>query len=265
MRCVLANAEGIIKDDIGIGNELVDYVRLVLQSNTAVSVRSYGLDILLTPIETVAGRLVLGVPKDEPLNDAVRCFVDQLLLSERRWPAIVEGLAKQIDAWRGKRYVGLLHAKDFTQRYAARERLGSVTIGTLNVGEHDLYVFSTILLPTLSNVKLSVSNACEDPKEAIRQALLLDRYVMGEGTFFYERLFEYELNVKIDDSDLETIVHRLISSDLQSFAKRLNVSPSEAFRLQRDLEDKYLLRFDVGLECHAYARGLASGRQGEKR
>ncbi|WP_448516199.1 DUF4940 domain-containing protein [Pseudothermotoga sp.] len=265
MRCVLANAEGIIKDDIGIGSELVDYVRLVLQSNTAVSVRSRGLDILLTPIETIAGRLVLGLLKDEPFNDAVRCFVDQLLLSERRWPTIVEELAKQIDAWRGKRYVGLLHAKDFTQRYVARERLSSVAIGTLNVGEHDLYVFSTILLPTLSNVKLCVSTACEDPKEAVRQALLLDRYVVGEGTFFYERMFEYELNVKVEDSDAEIIAQRLISYDLQNFAGRLNVSPSEAFRLQRELEDKYLLRFNVGLECHAYVQGLVSRRQGEKR
>jgi len=264
MRCVLANAEGIIRDDIGIGNEMLDYVRLVLQSNTSVSVRSRGQEILLTCIETVAGRLVLGLLKDESLGDAVRCYVDQLLLSERRWPDSVEQLASQIDAWRGKRYVGLLRAMDFAQRYAARERLSSVAIGTLNVGEHDLYIFSTNVLPALLNAKLCVSSACEDPREAIREALLLDRYVVGEGTFFYERLFEYELNVKIDDSDLETIAQRLISKDLRIFATRLNTSLTEAFQLQRELEDKYLLRFDIGLECHAYARGLARGRQGER-
>jgi len=264
MRCVLASAEGIIKDDIGVGNELFNYVQLVLQSNTSVSVRSHGLEILLTPIETVAGRLVLGFLKDESLSDAVRCYVDHLLLSERRWPDSVEQLASQIDAWRGKRYVGLLRARDFAQRCAARERLSSVAIGTLNVGEHDLYIFSTNLLPVLPNAKLCVSSACEDPREAIREALLLDRYVLGEGTFFYEKLFEYDLNVKIDDSDLETIAHRLLSKDLQSFATALNVSPSEAFRMQMELENKYLLRFDVGLECHAYVLGLTGGKKGEK-
>lgn len=257
MRCVLFSAQEIIRDDLGIANELLSYAQLVLQSDAPVSVRLQGFDVLLTPIDTIAGRLVLGLLKDEPFNDAVRCYIDEFLISQRRWPATVERIASQLEQWRGKRYVAILSAKDFAHRYAAREKLGPMALTVMNLGPHDLYVFSTETLPPLMDVKLCVSGPCEDPRETVRQALIVERYVQNEGVFFYERLFEYTLNVRIEDSDASVVLQRLLSTSLQDFANRLNVSVSEAFRRQKEIEEKYLLRFDVGLECHLYAQGLA--------
>lgn len=264
MRCVIVSAEKILRDDLGLGNELLNYAQLVVQSGTVVSVRIRGLDIDLIPLETIAGQLVLGVTKGEPLTETVRCYVNQLLLNEKRWPEIVERLSAQIEPWRGRRLVGLLFTEDFAHRYAYREKLNSLAITIVNIGEYDLYVFSTDLLPAVSRAKLSVSALCEDPREAVRQAFLVQRYVAGEGTHFYDRLFEYDLNVRIDDQDVEIVRQRLLSSNLQDFANQLNTSLSDAFLLQKRLEEKYLLRFDVGLECHVLASALARKGKGGK-
>lgn len=264
MRCVIVSDEKILRDDLGLGNELMNYAQLVLQSGTVVSLRIHGLDIDLVPLETIAGKLVLGVTKGEPLTETVRCYVNQLLLNEKRWPETVERLSAQIEPWRGRRLVGLLFAEDFAHRCAYREKLSSLAITVINIGERDLYVFSTDLLPTVSRAKLSVSSPCEDPREAVRQALVVQRYVVGVGTHFYERLFEYNLSVEIDERDAEIVRQRLLSSNLQDFANRLNTSLSDAFLIQKRLEEKYLLRFDVGLECHVLASALAQKGKGGK-
>lgn len=262
MRCIIASDEEVIRDDLGIAKELLNYVHLVLQSDTAVSVRSNGIDVLLTPIDTVMGKLVLGLLKDEPLIEATRYYINQFLLSVKKWPSIVEKLVNHLDPWQGKRYVGLLFAEELGKRYAAREKLVSLALSVVNVGEHDLYVFSTDLLPSITDVKLCVSSLCEDPKEATRQALLIERYAQGQGVFFYENLCEYNVSIHIEPSDTRAVHHRLLSPNLEDFAKKMNLTLKEALQLQRALEEKYLLGFDIGVECHLYALGLTRKKLG---
>lgn len=258
MRCIIFNNEEIIKDDLGVAKELFSYARLVLQSGTVVSVRSTGLDIILMPIDTIAGKLVLGLLKDEPLFEAMRYYVDHLLLNAKRWPTVVEKLAKYLDPWQGKRYVGLLSSAEIEKRFLAREKLASIALRIVNVGEYDLYVFSTELLSPIISSKLCVSSFCDDPKEAIRQALIVEKYVRGQGVFFYEKLHEYDLLVQVDPSDVRIVRYRLLSSSLEDFAKKMNSTVKEAFQLQCELEEKYLLSFNVGMECCLYARGLTT-------
>lgn len=265
MRCIIASDEGIIRDDLGIAKELSNYVHLVLQSDTAVSVRSNDIDVLLTPIDTVMGKLVLGLLRDEPLIEATRYYVNQFLLSVKKWPSIVEKLASYLNPWQGKRYVGLLSAEELGKRFVAREKLVPLALNVVNVGERDLYVFSTELLPPITDAKLCVSSLCEDPKEATRQALLVERYVRGQGVFFYENLCEYDVSIHIEPPDMRVVHHRLFSSNLEDFAKKMNLTLKDALQLQRVLEEKYLLNFDIGAECHLYALALMGEKPGGHR
>lgn len=256
MKIYIATKERLIRDDFGLKDVFSKYSELVLESRIPVALNINGETFLLNYVETLIGPAVVGFVNQEISLELIKVYLDNMLLKTHSFPQFMIELSKMIDNWKGKMVIGLLSAEKDEIRFNYRSQLSKMASQVINLGEKDLYVFPTEHISVHENVKLAMSCSCSDVLDAIRQAFIIDRYANFCGLHTYEDLQDLEIFVDLDEKDVNNIHARLISQDLKEFSEKTTLSLQEAYRIEKSLEEKYWLFFNMGIECYLYTVGL---------
>ncbi|HEY8542253.1 MAG TPA: DUF4940 domain-containing protein [Pseudothermotoga sp.] len=256
MKMYIATKERLIKDDFGLKDVLSKYVNLVMESKIPVALNINGEAFLLNYVETLIGPTVVGFINQEISLELIKVYLDNMLLKMHSFPQFMIELSKLIDNWKGKMVVGLLSAEKDEIRFNYRSQLSKMASQVINLGEKDLYVFPMEYISVHENVKLAMSCSCFDVLEAIRQAFIVDRYANFRGLCTYKDLYDTEISVSLDEKDVDNIYARLTSQDLKEFGEKTTLSLQEAYGIEKSLEEKYWLFFNMGIECYLYTVGL---------
>ncbi len=256
MKIYAATEERLIRDDLGLKDVLAKYHKLVLESQIPVALNLNGQTLLLNYVDTLIGPAVVGFVDQQVSLELLRMYLDNLLLQEHVFPSFMVELSNLVHSWKGKMTVGLLSAQKDEIRFDYRAKLGRISSQIINLGDKDLYVFPTDQVSVHKDVKLAMSCSCRQILDAIRQAFVVDRYVDSEGLCTYQDLQNSEICVNFDENDINMIHKRLLSRNLKEFSEKAEFSLQEAYRVEKSLEEKYWLFFDIGIECHLYVTGL---------
>ncbi|MEJ5229995.1 MAG: DUF4940 domain-containing protein [Pseudothermotoga sp.] len=256
MRIYAATNDRVIVDTLGLKENLTKYVELVLQSKVPIALKVGDEILSLNCVDTLLGPTVVGLIKEEFFTEPIIEYLNGIILQSDLLPKFMIELSNSIGEWKGKILLGLLSTDRQEIRFAYREKLSKVAIAVLSLNDKDLYVFATEEISVGKDIKLAMSCKCPKALEAIRQVFVVDRYGDFTGLCSYKDLYSVELTVEIDDEDVCLVSSRLSSRSLKEFAEKAKLSLKAAYEIQRSLEEKYWLSFDVGIDNHLYAVGL---------
>lgn len=256
MKIFVATKEELIRDDLGLKDVFSKYIGLVLESQIPVALDVNGETFLLNYVDTFVGPTVVGLANQGISLESIKIYLDKMLLEKHFFPKFMIEIDSLIDNWKGKMMVGLLSADEDEIRFSYRKELNKIASQIINLGDKDLYVFPTEHISVHKNVKLAMSNNCSETLNAIRQVFIVDRYANFTGLCTYKELQNLEIRIDLDENDIRMIHTRLISQDLQEFSEKAELSLQQAYKIEKSLEEKYWLFFNVGIECYLYAVGL---------
>ena len=259
MNIFVADVDSVIYDGTGKKTELLKHVPLVLESGVSLCVQMEDIDFVLFPVKTYIGRVAVGLRKSDMPLDVVLAAVEKVVLQFKKYPKYVKELASKLTAWTGKRIVGVSSTPE-EHRLFVRKMLSPVALEIINIGQDDLYVFPPTDLPAVKYGKLAVSEACGNSCECVRQALVVERYAVGSGLLRYGDFFEYDVHISVERGDISTVRARLCSSSVEEFADKLKIGVEAAYKEQLRVEKKYLLMFDMGIDCYLFSRGVSEMR-----
>ncbi|HOK82707.1 MAG TPA: DUF4940 domain-containing protein [Pseudothermotoga sp.] len=262
MRIYATTKDRLIRDDFEMKDILSKYVQLVLESQVPVSLNLDNRPILLSYVETLLGPTVVGFVDQETSLELVQVYLNNILLQSHTYPSFMIELASLVEKWKGKIVAGLLSAQEDAIRLNCRTKLGTIASQIINIGSKDLYIFPAEHIYIHTDAKLAMSDSSSKALDAIRKAFVVDRYADFKGLCSYRNLQDAELCVKLDEEDVSLIHARVVSQDLKEFAERTGLALDEAYKVERSLEEKYWLFFNIGIECYLYAIGLKN-RQGK--
>ncbi|MGJ8454837.1 DUF4940 domain-containing protein [Pseudothermotoga sp. U03pept] len=256
MRIYAATSDRVIVDSLELKEDLSKYVELVLQSKVPIALKVGDEILSLSCVDTILGPTVVGFIREEFFAEPIIEYLNGIILQSDLLPNFMVQLSKSIGEWRGKISLGLLSTDRQEVRFEYREKLSKVTIKILSLDDKDLYVFATEEISVGKNVKLAMSSKCSKTLQAIREAFVVDRYGDFTGLCSYRDLYNVELSVELDDDDAGLISSRLSSQSVKEFAERMKLPLHDAYKVQRSLEEKYWLLFDIGIDSYLYAVGL---------
>lgn len=262
MNIFVADVGSVIYDGTGKKMDLLKHVPLVFESGVSLSVQIEEADFVLFPVKTLIGRVVVGLRKSDVPFDVVLAAVEKVVLQFKKYPKYVRELVSKLTPWTGKRIVGVSSVPQ-EHRLFVRKMLSPVALEVINIGQEDLYVFPPTDIPAVKYGKLAVSEACENPCECVRQALVVERYVADSGLLRYGALFKYDVRISVEKDDINVVRARLCSSSVEEFANKLKIDVEAAYKEQLRVEERYLLMFDVGIDCHLFSLGISEMRTNE--
>jgi len=169
-------------------SRILELSRIVDEVGTTLSGNFYGIDYTISKIETVIGECVVLIPSDERENPVyLKTYIDHVLWGYREYPDFIKNLEKESPEWKAKRRIALVKTENMGERFKLRKELSKVADWIYNLGSMDLYVI--LDFPDLSfEGSVYISSKEKNFSEALRKALLLERYSRESGKFLYEEI-----------------------------------------------------------------------------
>ncbi len=248
----------ILRDDFGLDFEKYPILSAAFECDVPISFTINDKQLLLVKFDSIVGPVVVGIEKDEIPMELIRNYVERTVLERRRYPREIAEIAQLLESWKGERTVGVLDAGDFETRINWRNRFSQLATQVVNIGKKDLYVFPSTCVLTEAKVRFCLSSPCTEKFEAVRQALVVDRYVRFDGVVSYDQLLYHDAEVEVEQDDLIFVEKRLLHHDLEKLSKHLKIPVQETYKRQLEVEQKYWLFFGSALDEYLYCLGVKS-------
>ncbi|AIY85750.1 MULTISPECIES: DUF4940 domain-containing protein [unclassified Thermotoga] len=246
---VICDGKRILWNGLGLPENLVfEMARTVLESNVPLKGK-----IFCFPAQTVLGKMAIFTDEKTQGRDVLVELLNHELLRMRLYSEEVENLVEVLfNDWRPGKRVFIVRSKNFETRLSLREKLSSFADVIYNAGEIDVGIAPAGTLLQINEEKVSFSDPERDIKEAVRKALLMDRYV-NEPFSFYEKLPSYNFSLNIQIPELVKIFLR--TGDIQKTSELTEKSVEVVFREILEFEKKTLLSPRIPVEAFLILKG----------
>jgi len=224
-------------------SKILELSRIVDEVGTTLSGNFYGIDYTISKIETVIGECVVLIPSNERENPAyLKAYIDHVLWCHREYPDIIKNLEKESPEWKAKRRIALVKTENMGERFKLRKELSKVADWIYNLGSMDLYVI--LDFPDVSfEGSVYISSKEKSFSEALRKALLLERYSRESGKFLYEEIpnIVFKGGISFDHEVPEDISIFLKTGDIEEAANMIGKKAHDIFLSILNFEKEYLI------------------------
>ena len=224
-------------------SRILELSRIVDEVGTTLSGNFYGVDYSISKIGTILGECVVLIPANERENPVyLETYINHVLWNHREYPDYIEKLARESPEWKARRRVILVKTDSMEERFRLRKELSKMADWIYNMGSMDLYVM--LDFPDL-DVKGSVYVSSRESvfSEALRKALLLERYSKTMGKFRYENIPDLVSNEEIsfDNNVPDDIRVFLEVGNIEETANVMGKKVQDVFLSILNFEREYLI------------------------
>ena len=224
-------------------SKILELSKIVDEVGTTLSGNLYGINYTISKIETVLGECVVLIPSDEKENPVyLKTYIDHVLWDYRDYPDLIKNLEKESPEWKARRRIVLVKTENMEERFKLRKELSKVADWIYNLGSMDLYVI--LDFPDLSfEGSVYISPKERYFSEALRKALLLERYSKEPGKFLYEEIPNLILkgSISFDYEVPEDIRAFLLAGNIEDAANMRGKKESDIFLSILNFEKEYLI------------------------
>lgn len=169
-------------------SNILELSKIVDEVGTTLSGNFYGINYIISKIETIIGECVVLIPSVEKENPIyLKVYIDHILWNHREYPDFIRKISKECPKWKTKRRIALVKTENMEERFKLRKELSKISDWIYNLGSMDLYVVSEF--PDMSfEGSVYISPREKIFSEALRKALLLERYSKEPGKILYEEI-----------------------------------------------------------------------------